>query len=91
MSNHFDSQEVKDWLVDILKQQVLEITFKKVSGELRTMKCTLNPELLPKQEITEPVEPPKERKPSETSLRVFDVTISEWRAFKWDSIISLVF
>ena len=67
-------------LVDILSQGVCELTFTKVDGTERTMPCTLNPELLPKVDLTEEKRVP--RKLNIDTLRVFVTDINEWRSFR---------
>jgi WYL_2, Sm-like SH3 beta-barrel fold len=71
-----------------LRKGVCEVTFTKVNRDLRTMPCTLKPELLPPVVITEGEEK-KERKISDTSLAVFVTDINEWRSFRLDSIHSI--
>jgi hypothetical protein len=77
-----------DMLRDMLHEGVCEVTFTKVNGDLRTMPCTLKPELLPPQVVVEGEER-RERKINETSLPVFVTDIGEWRSFRLDSIHSI--
>ena len=83
-----DVQPSIDTLRSMLREGVCEVTFTKVNGDLRTMPCTLNPELLPPQVVTEGEEK-KERKVSDKSLAVFVTDIGEWRSFRLDSIHSI--
>jgi len=68
------------WLNDILKVTEATITFTKVDGTERVMKCTLEPTKLPVVELKEDAKP---RKVSESTkaLRVFDLEKNEWRSF----------
>lgn len=68
------------WLKDILSVTEARVTFTKVDGTERIMKCTLEPEKLPKVELKENAKP---RKVSDSTkaLRVFDVEKQEWRSF----------
>lgn len=66
------------WLNGALHNNVVTVTFNKKDGDVRVMKCTLQPELLPEVVLKEGA---TERKQSTTSMRVFDVGINEWRAF----------
>ena len=77
-----------DMLRDMLRGNVCEVTFTKVNGDLRTMPCTLKPELLPPVIVTEGEEK-KERKTNDSSLAVFVIDINEWRSFRLDSIHSI--
>jgi len=79
-----------DMLRNMLRESVCEVTFTKVNGDLRTMPCTLKPELLPPVIVNESqeIETPK-RKVSDKSLAVFVTDIGEWRSFRLDSIHSI--
>jgi len=77
-----------DMLRDMLREGVCEVAFTKVNGDLRTMPCTLKPELLPPQVVAEGEEK-RERKTSDKSLAVFVTDIGEWRSFRLDSIHSI--
>jgi len=67
------------WLRGLLHTNVVNVTFMKVDGTERTLKCTLNPELLPVAPVTENE---KERTVSNTVIAVFEVDLQEWRAFR---------
>jgi hypothetical protein len=77
-----------DMLRSMLREGVCEVTFTKVNGDLRTMPCTLNPDMLPPVVVVEGEEK-KERKVSDKSLAVFVTDIGEWRSFRIDSIHSI--
>ena len=68
------------WLKDILTVTEATITFTKVDGTERVMRCTLEANKLPPVVIKEDAKP---RKVSDStkSLRVFDVEKQEWRSF----------
>jgi hypothetical protein len=68
------------WLKDVLSVLEATITFTKVDGTERVMKCTLDVNKIPKVEVTENKKP---RKVSESTkaLRVFDLEKNEWRSF----------
>ena len=74
--NDWDSFAV--WLKGMLTSSEGVVTFTKTDGTERVMKCTLNPEQLPKVEIKEDVKP---RKENTTAMRVFDLEKNEWRSF----------
>jgi hypothetical protein len=70
-------------LSELLKNNVMTVTFTKVDGTERTMRCTLLPEYLPpetggKQMLTEGV--------VRNNLSVWDVDANGWRSFRVDSI-----
>ena len=69
-----------EWLNSILKVTDATITFTKVDGTERVMKCTLEPTKLPVVELKEGAKPRKETT-STKALRVFDIEKNEWRSF----------
>ena len=83
-------QPSMDMLKNLLRENLCEVTFTKVNGDLRTMPCTLKEDMLPPIVVveSEDTEMPK-RKVSETSLAVFVTDINEWRSFRLDSIHSI--
>lgn len=71
-----------DAIYPILKNGVATVTFNKVDGSERVMRCTLNDAFLPEQyrgkgdmltEVT-------------NTLRVFDLDINGWRSFRVESV-----
>jgi len=81
-----DWDKLTEWLGGVLKVIPVTITFTKKDGSERVMKCTLDPELLPKVEPKLVTEDKKPRKESITSMRVFDLEKNEWRSFTIKSI-----
>ena len=76
------------WIRGILYTDVVQVTFTKVDGTERTMKCTLNPELLPLEVITENK---KERKKPRGSIAVYEVDLQAWRSFRTADVKSITF
>jgi hypothetical protein len=68
------------WLKDMLAVTEATITFTKVDGTDRVMKCTLEPAKLPPVVLKEDAKPRKETT-STKALRVFDLEINDWRSF----------
>jgi hypothetical protein len=68
------------WLKDMLSVTEATITFTKVDGSERVMKCTLEATKLPPVVIKEDAKPRKESD-STKALRVFDIEKNEWRSF----------
>jgi len=67
-------------LIEDLQKKILRITFTKVDGTTRVMKCTLNRSLT---EYTSPVSKSfKERAQNEEVIPVWDVENSAWRSFR---------
>jgi hypothetical protein len=76
-----DWDKLTKWLNGLLKINPVTITFTKKDGTERVMKCSLNPNLIPKVEPKAITEDAKPRKESTTSMRVFDLEKNEWRSF----------
>lgn len=68
------------WLKDILTVTEATVTFTKVDGTERVMKCTLEANKLPPVVVKEDTKPRKQSD-STKALRVFDVDKQEWRSF----------
>ena len=78
-----DWTKFESWLRGMLSTDTVTVTFTKKDGTERVMNCTTNPDVVPKVEIKEGATP---RKQSETTVRVFDTDIKEWRSFTTKSI-----
>ena len=75
-------------LLDLLGDEIVNVTFDKLSGDERTMKCTLIPEMLPAAQ--------REDKLSQTKIRnledkvfvvwAIDIEPSAWRSFRYDRV-----
>ena len=83
----FDNETARDWLVGVLKDSFVTISFTKKDGTKRDMKCTLNEEMIGTENAPKGVE---RSKPTE-SLAVFDLEKNAWRSFRWDSITEIRF
>lgn len=69
----------RERLVEILRTNVAVVTFTKVNGEKRIMKCTLSPDVLPELKGSN-------HKKNLEVLPVWDVDKQAWRSFRLDSI-----
>jgi hypothetical protein len=69
----------------VLKNNVATVTFTKVDGTQRNMRCTLKDDHLPEQYrgkgavLTE----------AGNTMRVYDVDLGEWRSFRLSSITGI--
>ena len=68
-------------LTELLRSSIVEVTFTKVDGTERVMRCTLQPQYLPESIEREGV---KVRNPDVQS--VWDIDINAWRSFRFDSV-----
>ena len=82
MGNYNRNDILKD-----LKQAVVEVTFTKVNGDRRVMRCTLDPRYMPvtKQQIDHIDEEHKKPENLEV-IACWDVHANGWRSFRVDSV-----
>lgn len=74
------------YLRDVLKENILLVTFTKKDGTIRTMRCTLKADLLPAQ--TDIEEQVQKKAPNPDALAVWDLEKAAWRSFRLDSILT---
>jgi hypothetical protein len=84
-----DMVMVRSDVVDLLKTEVVDIEFKKLTGDVRLLTCTLNPDSLPKAKAEDPLSQKKVREVNPEVCAVFDTINQGWRSFRWDSVISV--
>jgi hypothetical protein len=73
----------REWLKGLLALTEANIVFFKLSGERRTMRCTLDESKIPNDKK------PKSdgtRKVSPDTLAVYDLDKADWRSFRYDTI-----
>jgi len=79
----------RDEMLVLLRSGVCNVTFTKVNGESRDMRCTLVRDMIPEEKIPKsPVDTEAEEptKVNEAVIRVFDLVKTDWRSFKVDSV-----
>ena len=86
-ANTFVDQKARDWLIGVLREQAVTVTFIKQDGTERVMNCTLNEGDIP---VDQAPKGSGRTKPTE-SLAVFDIEAKGWRSFRWDSIKEVKF
>lgn len=93
VQSKIDTKEGRVWLLDILRQQEVEITFTKKNGEKRVMSSTLNFDLIPKEfhPKTQVTEDKKEEESVPTTLAVYDTNAKGWRSFLWANVNEVKF
>jgi hypothetical protein len=73
-------------LVEKLENHVCVISFVKLDGTLRKMRCTLREEYLPKRENSRLL---SESRENQNVLPVWDLEANEWRAFHKDRVVAI--
>lgn len=79
----------RDTLLEDLRNSVVEVTFTKVDGTRRSMRCTLMNDYLPEIHKTNPAEQEKEKtfhKENPDVIAVWDLQNGGWRSFRVDSV-----
>jgi hypothetical protein len=75
-------------IIKDLKQSVCEVTFTKVNGEKRVMRCTLDPRHMPLMTIQQVNHLEEEHKKEENKdvVACWDVHSNGWRSFRVDTV-----
>jgi hypothetical protein len=74
----------KEELLEVLSKNEVEVEFTKKDGTVRFMKCTRNVGLIPEDKHPKGVMDPA----VSDNIRVFDLQLSEWRSFNYESVKS---
>jgi len=83
------NEEEKNLLSERLKTETVTVRFKKVSGEERTMVCTLQESVIPPATKEDPLSQKKVRAVSPEVCSVWDIEANGWRSFRWENVISV--
>lgn len=75
-------------LLDLLADEIVDITFSKLNGDERTMKCTLIPSMLPTAQRDDKLSQTRVRNLEDKVFVVWAVDIEPpaWRSFRYDRI-----
>jgi hypothetical protein len=76
----------RDTVLNDLRKNVVEVTFIKVDGTTRLMRCTLDPMHLPKTYIEEEHKEKTFHKENPNVISAWDVQKGGWRSFRIDSV-----
>jgi len=83
----FKTKKEKNWLLSLLRSEVVDIIFTKKDGSERIMKCTLLESKIPSEKMPKGTEKAK----NDEVVPVFDIENDGWRSFRWDSIRAIHF
>ena len=83
----FKTKKEKDWLIGLLRSEIVELTFIKKDGSERIMTCTLAEQKIPAENAPKGVD----RAKSDEAVAVFDLENNGWRSFRWDSLTNINF
>lgn len=77
----------RDGLIDMLRSNIVTVTFTKVNGDERIMTCTLLSEHIPNAPTTNGQVVVKET--SSNTVSVWDVNANGWRSFRVENVKSI--
>ena len=76
----------REKLMEMLRKEVVEVTFLKLDGGERRMPCTLKPSLLPAVAKEDPLTQKKVREISDKVIAVWAVGSNGFRSFRYDRV-----
>lgn len=76
----------RDTLLKDLRQEVIEVTFTKVNGETRVMRCTLRADILPPNADIQHIDEEHSKQENLAVIVAWDVQVNGWRSFRVDSV-----
>ena len=76
----------KEELMEMLRKEVVEVTFLKLDGDERKMPCTLMPSLLPAATKEDPMTQKKVREISDKVVAVWAIESKGFRSFRYDRV-----
>lgn len=76
----------REELMEMLRNQVVEVTFLKLDGEERKMPCTLIPSLLPAVAKDDSVIQKRAREISDKVIAVWAIESNGFRSFRYDRV-----
>jgi hypothetical protein len=83
----------QDNMLAALREGECEVTFTKVNGDTRVMKCTLNMDLIPSAKRPKGDDSLELREGLDhilKAIRVFDTVLEDWRSFKVETVKNFV-
>jgi hypothetical protein len=76
----------RDAVIRDLRQNVIEVTFIKINGEQRVMRCTLDPQYLPPNYDPQHLDEQHKKKENLSTIAAWDLNAQGWRSFRVDSV-----
>lgn len=81
-----EREVMRNWVRGVLSDGTVTVTFTKVNGETRVMRCTLSESLMPPTLNTS-----DQRKVNTDVCAVWDLDAQAWRSFRWDTVKRIEF
>ena len=76
----------REELMDLLRKEIVEVTFLKLDGEERKMPCTLVESVLPPAAKDDPLTQKKVREISDKVIAVWAIESKGFRSFRYDRV-----
>jgi hypothetical protein len=76
----------RDNVLTDLRSHIVEVTFTKVDGTNRVMRCTLAPQYLPESYKQDEEKERTFHRENENVISAWDVQKGGWRSFRMDSV-----
>lgn len=76
----------REVLLELLSNEIVQVTFDKLNGDERTMSCTLRSNYLPEAKRDDPLSQTKIRNLEEKTIVVWDINAEAWRSFRYDRV-----
>jgi len=76
----------RDDILKDLKQSVIEVTFTKVNGQKRVMRCSLDPRYVKAPMDTNHLDEEHKKRENKDTIVCWDVHNGGWRSFRVDSV-----
>ena len=76
----------REELFELLKREVVEVTFTKLNGDERVMPCTLIENMLPPAKKDDPMSQKKIREISDKVIAVWAIESNAFRSFRYDRV-----
>ena len=70
----------------MLESGVFYVTFRKVNGQVRTIRGTCDTKYLPENKIPEGYDQTSD---PEQVCTIYDLDIGDWRSFRWNRVITV--
>lgn len=81
-----DSNYIPEDVNKMLAEGIITVTFGKMDGTERVMRCTLNENYIPLDMMPKTG---REKDPGSNTIAVWDMDVAGWRSFRVDSIINI--
>ena len=71
----------RDNLIELLRKEVVEVTFTKLDGDERVMTCTKSFDVIPEES-----RPKTDKESKAGTVTVWDLNAKGWRSFRYDRV-----